>query len=85
MQLAQHLEAAQPGQEQVEHDEVPRGRSGEREPVAPVVRRVDRVPLGFEAPREKGQDPRFVLDHQDSHRVPISPAAALDCNAGRGT
>ena len=71
MQLAQHLQAGEARQEQVQHDEIPAPRRRQLEPVPTVVRGHDGVTLCFESTREKCLDPRLVLDHKDPHRPPI--------------
>ena len=67
LELAQDLQAVQPRQQQVEHDEVPARARCEVEPFPPVARRDHGVPLGLQPSGEEGLDSRLVLDDQDAH------------------
>jgi hypothetical protein len=71
MDLAQHRQPVERRQQQVEDDQVPRAAERQTQPFPPVVRRSDAVTLCLQPTSEEGEDPGFVLDHENSHRAPI--------------
>ena len=69
--IADH-EAAQPGQDDVEHDEVVGVRLGPGQGLAPVRDEVDRVAVGLQGGADRLGDRGFILDDQDA-QGPILP------------
>ena len=61
----QHLEAAELGQHQVEHDQVERARQAELRAAPLVVRELDREARRPQPADQTGGDRRVVLDDQD--------------------
>ena len=71
-QLVKHAETVEPGQEQIEQDEVVRVALRPLEALATVARPVNRKALRLESSREEPEDSRLILDHQDPHRPTIT-------------
>jgi len=67
VQLVQHAETVEPGQEQIEQDEVVRVALCPLEALATVARPVNRKALRLESSCEEPEDSRLILDHQDPH------------------
>ena len=66
-QLGEDGEPVDVGEKEVEDDEVVVCGPDAAQRLLSVGRGVDAEPLGFEPAREKREDPRLVLRHQNSH------------------
>jgi hypothetical protein len=67
VQLVQHAEAVDAGQEQIEQDEVVRVALRPLEALAAIARSVNRKTLRLEPSCKEPEDPRLILDYQDAH------------------
>src|SRR5579864_3232225 len=83
--IATDVEAACPGQHDVEQDDAPRLAGRPVESSEAVGRDADLVPLALQPVRQREHEPRLVLDEQDAlrwsragdHHAPSAPASKL--------
>ena len=67
VELVEHAQAVEPGQLQIEDDELVGLAEGEREPGDAVLGAVDGEPFRFEPYLQEPEDARLVFDDQDPH------------------
>ena len=83
-QPAQHLEAIQDGQHEIEHDGVVVGFEGLEEPLLAIGRLVHGMPLLAQRLCQRAKQVRFILDNEQPHEAMRMPRAALSKHEDTG-
>ena len=64
----QHAQTVEPGEQQIEQNEVVRVALRTLEALAAIASAVDHETLGLQPSCEEAEDSRLILDHQNPHR-----------------
>ena len=70
LQLPQHAQPVEHGEEEVEHDQVVPAEHDAPHGGRAVALRIDREPLRLQPPHQEGEDAGFILNYQQAHFPP---------------